>query len=984
MQYKYKNRKEDLKLLISLGENYEAGTRFRFVFSSGRSGNNYVCELNKNSEYIHCVMADATHVLCLLDNHNLSIGCLEVELYLWLKDSQMPDGSLRLVSKDLVRSVDASGNTFGIMLTNGVSDTLPISQATADLLGVVLKGQDADISGCNTAIANANAVKAAMEALAQEVSTQEASRQANENQRIISENSRRDAEQRREAAAKSQHDAMVAMSNAFSSNMQAISQAEQQSQANENARKSAEAARVDNETTRQSNEANRQSAETSRQTNEENREGAEVTRIENETARQEAETERKALAEELDNINIDFESNNLVITRRDGNTISLNVKGSDGVDGKGGLSFVLDRQNIYLKLDSNGNLASRNKTTFKLTAYIGGVPANILKELDINTSGCSPSPFEAPVESVTPSSTISAFVMFNDSTIYSISDNAKISLTIYYLEGTDTKTVTMNLPIIAVKDGAQGLQGIQGEKGEDADIEAAEAATDAANAAAELANAAAENASQLSGQVSDLAQKSNTLKSALLLLEPILKKAVYTDDENAAIDAYKAAIDAIDFGGGGGGTTKPATPVITLSGASATITCATSGATIYYTTNGNTPTSSSSQYSSAVTLTNGQTIKAIAIKDGVSSNVSSATYSQSVTYYTISKNLSNCSISNNSTQIASGSAYSATISANSGYDLQSVTCTMGGASVSVSNGVISIASVSGNIVINATAQAQSVPDTPSGDYITFADDNVRQLLVTSQLNTDGDSQISKDEAEAATSFRISSNNSASVFASSAITSFNEFNQFTGFSSVQASAFFKCGSLTSITFPNGITSIGASAFQETTSLNLTSLPSGVTSVGDLAFYKSGVALTSLPSSLVTIGNNAFSGTNIAITEIPSSVTSIGKSAFSGCKNINVSSVNGITEIQLSLFNGCAGMTKEFDLSNVTSIGKSAFIGTKIPTFIMPNTPPTATDGIDVDFWIKSTFKVSSEAVRSAYLADAVWGAMTNASTRIIVA
>ncbi len=61
---------------------------------------------------------------------------------------------------------------------------------------------------------------------------------------------------------------------------------------------------------------------------------------------------------------------------------------------------------------------------------------------------------------------------------------------------------------------------------------------------------------------------------------------------------------------------------------SVTITCATSGATIYYTTDGSTPTTSSTVYSSAIAL-NGEgttTIKAIAVKSGVSSAVAEATY----------------------------------------------------------------------------------------------------------------------------------------------------------------------------------------------------------------------------------------------------------------------------------------------------------------------------------------------------------------------
>lgn len=62
-------------------------------------------------------------------------------------------------------------------------------------------------------------------------------------------------------------------------------------------------------------------------------------------------------------------------------------------------------------------------------------------------------------------------------------------------------------------------------------------------------------------------------------------------------------------------------------GTTAIIACATSGATIYYTLDGSTPTSSSTQYTSAITLTQSCMIKAIAVKSGMSdSEVASESY----------------------------------------------------------------------------------------------------------------------------------------------------------------------------------------------------------------------------------------------------------------------------------------------------------------------------------------------------------------------
>lgn len=81
------------------------------------------------------------------------------------------------------------------------------------------------------------------------------------------------------------------------------------------------------------------------------------------------------------------------------------------------------------------------------------------------------------------------------------------------------------------------------------------------------------------------------------------------------------------------------------------------------------------------------------------------------TYYTVKNNLTNCTSNNNATKAVEGGSYSATITAKSGYELKSVTVTMGGSPMSVSGGVINIASVTGDIVITAVATEVQTNDT---------------------------------------------------------------------------------------------------------------------------------------------------------------------------------------------------------------------------------------------------------------------------------
>lgn len=135
-------------------------------------------------------------------------------------------------------------------------------------------------------------------------------------------------------------------------------------------------------------------------------------------------------------------------------------------------------------------------------------------------------------------------------------------------------------------------------------------------------------------------------------------------------------------------------------------------------------------YSATLTANSGYNMSSIAVTMGgtnitnsvVSGNVitipsvtgnvvitATATQQQATTY-TVTNNLTNITNSNSAVSVVEGSSYSATLSANDGYELSTATVTMGGidiTSTAYSNGTITIDSVTGDIVITATATATS-------------------------------------------------------------------------------------------------------------------------------------------------------------------------------------------------------------------------------------------------------------------------------------
>lgn len=108
----------------------------------------------------------------------------------------------------------------------------------------------------------------------------------------------------------------------------------------------------------------------------------------------------------------------------------------------------------------------------------------------------------------------------------------------------------------------------------------------------------------------------------------------------------------------------------------------------------------------------------------VSALSSSSGDTPTITYYTITNTLTKCTNGNSNSSVAKNTSYIATIIPNTGYKLDTVTVTMGGVDVTstvYNNGKITINSVTGNIVIVATAIEKTTSELPTDGLLSYFD-----------------------------------------------------------------------------------------------------------------------------------------------------------------------------------------------------------------------------------------------------------------------
>lgn len=283
---------------------------------------------------------------------------------------------------------------------------------------------------------------------------------------------------------------------------------------------------------------------------------------------------------------------------------------------------------------------------------------------------------------------------------------------------------------------------------------------------------------------------------------------------------------------------------------------------------------------------------------------------------------------------------SLTITPKAGYTLDNVYCNSDRVTADVaqnSDGTYTYA-LTGDAFISVVFKSVA-------ENILFADPNVKAICVAN-WDTNHDGELSKAEAAAVTTLGTVFKNKTDI------TSFDEFQYFTGLTAVEADAFYNA-SLTSIVLPNTITEIKLRAFSRT---RLTSIqfPEGLTTIGERAFDNAeSLEYVKFPQSLEKIDYYAFQATAIRHIFIPQNVTYIGDETanpFSGCKklvSIVVDERNGSFDSRdncnaiirsvgtATVVVGCQSTTLPKNAQTKTiNLGMTSFNGLGLKKFVIP--------------------------------------------------
>lgn len=218
--------------------------------------------------------------------------------------------------------------------------------------------------------------------------------------------------------------------------------------------------------------------------------------------------------------------------------------------------------------------------------------------------------------------------------------------------------------------------------------------------------------------------------------------------------------------------------------------------------------------------------------------------------------------------------------------------------------------------------------------IEFSDREVKSICINN-WDTNGDGELSYEEAESVTELGNS-------FIRSTIDSFDEFQYFTGITSITGTyytggetyrtegSFEYCSRLKSIILPNSLTYIGAGVFHGCSSLTEITIPNNVKELGSKGtsgiFEKcTNLEVVNLPNTIVTIPSRAFDGcSKLNNITIPNSVETISRYAFGNCENLeSIVLPEALFHIKEFAFYGCKKLQEISIPKGTKEIGESAF-------------------------------------------------------------
>ena len=251
----------------------------------------------------------------------------------------------------------------------------------------------------------------------------------------------------------------------------------------------------------------------------------------------------------------------------------------------------------------------------------------------------------------------------------------------------------------------------------------------------------------------------------------------------------------------------------------------------------------------------------------------------------------------------------------------------------------------------------------SDDIIQFADANVKAICVEN-WDTDGDGELSMSEVAVVTSLGVIFKNN------STINSFDEFQYFTGVTSIDDDAFRYCSHLNSIKFPTNLNTIGSNAFYGCP-LSSIEFPESLNTIGDYAFISTNITSVFITQGVVSLGINPFeycsylesivvdeqnpvydsrnqcnaiieSSSNKLVVGckkavIPEGIVTIGENAFVSCKfDSHPSFPSTLKNIEKRAFENCTGFTHLVLTDGIEYLGYYAFTTCGIEELTLPST------------------------------------------------